>query len=464
VPTVRLQLLVNYRPEYHHGWGNKTYYTQIRLDPLPAQTSGELLDAQLGTDDSLRPLKTLLGEKAAGNPLFIEEILRTLIDTKVLVGERAAYRLVQPIETVQVPATVHTILASRIDRLPPKEKRLLETAAVIGKDFPFALLRVVAGKSDEILRLELDHLQSAEFLYETSFSPDLAFTFKHALTHEVAYGSLLNENRRALHRQIMGAIETMYPGRQAEHVEQLGNHAFRGEAWEQAVTYLREAGMKALSRSANKDAAAHFERALTASKRVDHPDAKRQAADLSLAISSALFALGRITEVLGRLREAEPIAQDLGDQRILGTVYSFLGECLWLTGQNVLAAEYGQRGLEIAVALQSLPLQVGGNFILGHAYHARGDYTRALEHLGENVRLLQGELVYKRMGQSGLASVLSRTWIAWSHAELGSFAEGCAQAEEAVRIAERANHPFSIVSAHLATGIVWLQKGEERRR
>src|SRR3989441_8386405 len=191
LPTARLLLLVNYRPEYQHGWGSKTYYTQLRLDPLPPASADEFLQALLGSDPSLAPLKQLLIARTQGNPFFLEESVRTLVETGVLVGERGAWRLAQPVESLQMPATVQAILAARIDRLAPEDKRLLQTAAVIGTEVPWSLLHAIAHAPEEALHRGLGQLQAAEFLYETSLFPEHAYTFKHALTHEVAYNSLL---------------------------------------------------------------------------------------------------------------------------------------------------------------------------------------------------------------------------------------------------------------------------------
>jgi class 3 adenylate cyclase len=191
LPTTRLVLLVNYRPEYQHGWGSKTYYTQLRLDPLPPGSADEFLQALLGADPSLGPLKPLLIARSEGIPFFLEESVRTLVETGVLVGEPGAYRLVKPLDSLQVPATVQAVLAARIDRLPPEDKRLLQTAAAIGTDVPLPLLEIIAELPEETLQHGLTHLQAAEFLYETVLFPAREYTFKHALTHEFAYGSLL---------------------------------------------------------------------------------------------------------------------------------------------------------------------------------------------------------------------------------------------------------------------------------
>src|SRR3989442_10741011 len=211
LPTARLLLLVNYRPDYQHGWARKTYYSQMRLDALPPESAGELLSALLGDDPALEPLKRLLVKR--GNPFFIEESIRTLVETQALTRERGAYHLTRPIQAIEVPATVQVILAARIDRLPAADKQLLQTASVIGKDVPFVLLHAVAEAAEDAVQRGLSHLQAAEFLYETRLFPDPEYTFKHALTHEVTYGTLLHDRRRALHAQIAATIEVPYSER-----------------------------------------------------------------------------------------------------------------------------------------------------------------------------------------------------------------------------------------------------------
>ena len=270
LPTAQLLLLVNYRPEYQHGWGSKTYYTQLRLDPLPPVSADELLQALLGNDvgatgrSPLQTLKQMLIVRTEGNPFFLEESVRTLVETGVLLGERGAYRLTQALPTVQVPATVQAVLAARIDRLPPEEKQLLQTAAVIGTEVPLALLQALAEVPEEPLRLGLTHLQAAEFLYETRLFPEIEYTFKHALTQQVAYETLLQERRRALHARIVEALEALAGERVAEQVERLAHHALRGEVWDKALVYCRQAGEKALARSAHREAVGYFEQALSA--------------------------------------------------------------------------------------------------------------------------------------------------------------------------------------------------------
>src|SRR6516164_1840234 len=325
LPTAQLLLLVNYRPEYQHGWGSKTFYTQLRLDPLPPASAAEILQALLGDDPSLAPPTQLLIARTEGNPFFLEESVRTLVETGALVGELGAYRLVQPLYSIQVPATVQAVLAARIDRLSPEDKRLLQTAAVIGMEVPFPLLQAIGEVPEEALRRGLDHLQAAELLYETRLFPEREYTFKHALTHEVAYGGLLQERRRVLHTRIVEALEALAGDRVAEQVERLAYHALRGEVWDKALTYCRQTGEKAIARSAYREAVEYFEQALSALSHLpERSDTLGQAIDLRLALRSALRPLGALERILTCLREAEILAAALDDPRRLGQVSLFL--------------------------------------------------------------------------------------------------------------------------------------------
>jgi AAA ATPase domain len=313
--TAPILLLVNYRPEYQHGWGSKASYAQLRLDPLPPESADELLQTVLGTNPGLQPLKQLLIARTEGNPFFIEESIRTLVETKVLTGEQGAYNLVEAIESIQVPATVQALLAARIDRLSPEEKGLLQTAAVIGKDVPFVLLQAISDQSEPELRGGLSSLQAAEFVYEASLFPDLEYTFKHALTHEVAYGGILQERRRALHTRVVEAIEQLYPDRLIEQVERLANHASRGELWEKAVNYLHRAGNKALGRSATQEAIAYFEQALDVIKQL--PEGKQaieKAINIRVDLGPALISIEGFgaTEVEDNYTCARLLCEQLG--------------------------------------------------------------------------------------------------------------------------------------------------------
>jgi tetratricopeptide (TPR) repeat protein len=465
LPTAQLLLLVNYRPEYQHGWGSRTFYTQLRLDPLPPASAEELLRTLVGEDASLALLKRLLIERTAGNPFFLEESVRTLIETQALVVERGVYRLAQPLPSIQVPATVQAVLATRIDRLPPEEKRLLQTASVIGTEVPFHLLRAIAGVSEEVLHNGLTHLQAAEFLYETSLFPERAYTFKHALTHEVAYGSLLLERRRGLHARIVEALEALAGDRLDEQVERLAHHALRGEVWEKALVYCRQAAEKAMARSAHREAVVCFEQALVALEHLpDSRAATEQAIDLRLGLRPALNALGEAPgRMLEHLHRAETLAQTLGDHLRLGQVYAVMSIHFWVAGDVDRAIAYGQCALTLAATLGNAGLQALAHFSLGRAYYDVGDYAQAVASLEQNVATLQGDLLYERFGTNSNVAVASRAWLSYCHAERGAFMEGLAMAEDGLRVAETVNLPFSLIEACSGVGLVSLRQGDVHR-
>ena len=269
-------------------------------------------------------MKRVLIERTQGNPFFLEETVWTLVETQALLGERGTYRLAQALPSIQVPATVQAVLAARIDRLPPEEKRVLQTAAIIGTEVPWPLLRAIAEMPEDELHRGLAHLQAAEFLYETSLYPEREYTFKHALTHEVAYGSLLQERRRMQHAHIVEAIETLYPDRLADQVERLAHHALRGEVWDKAVAYFQQAGEKAMARSARHEAVGYFEQALSALPHLPETrHTREQAIDLRLALRSPLQMSGNSERVLAYLREAESLAAALDDPAVWHRSRSF---------------------------------------------------------------------------------------------------------------------------------------------
>jgi class 3 adenylate cyclase/tetratricopeptide (TPR) repeat protein len=459
--TARLLLLVNYRPEYRHGWGSKTYYTQLRLDPLPAVSADEFLHALLGDDAGLKPLIHLLIARTEGNPFFLEESVRTLAETGVLVGERGAYRLGQALPTIQVPATVQAVLAARIDRLPAEEKRLLQTAAVIGTEVPLPLLQAIAELPEGVLQRNLTSLQSAEFLYETRLFPEREFTFKHALTHEVAYGSLLQERRRVLHARIVETVEALAGDRLPEQVERLAHHAVRGGVWDKALAYFRQAGEKAIVRSAYREAVGYFEQALSALPHLpEQHDTLEQAVDLRLALRTALWPSNDLSRILAVLREAETLSEGLGDPHRLGQISLFLSVNLQFRGAYDQAIVAAQRALALATASGEVALQAAAHAYLGFAYWAQGDYRRAIECCRKTIESLDGPRRYERFGFIVLPAVGARVVLTWCHAELGTFAESSTLGDEALQIAEAVAHPANRLWANWGLGLLTLRRGD----
>jgi tetratricopeptide (TPR) repeat protein len=415
----------------------------------------------LGPDAGLEPLKRLLIERTEGNPFFLEESVRALVETEALSGERGAYRLARPLPAIQVPATVQAILAARIDRLTPEDKALLQTASAIGKDVPFALLQAAAGLAEEDLRGAIGRLQAAEFLYETRLFPDLEYTFKHALTHEVAYGSLLQDRRRRLHGEIADAIERLYPDRLDEHTDRLGHHAFRAERWETAAAYLRRAGHKALSRSAFREAVMAYDNALAAVEHLPETRERQELViDLRLDVRHPLQALQRARRLLEGDRAAEAIALALGDERRLGRVSSVLANTLWLTGDHGAAIAAAERALDIGTRLGDEAIHAGAIVRLGAFHYTSGEYDKAIAYLRQGAELTGGERRGERLGHVGLASVIARFWLARTLTELGEFSQALTVAREGMDINLSTDVVATLPAAHSAVGLVHLRRGE----
>jgi predicted ATPase/class 3 adenylate cyclase len=467
LPTTCILLLVNYRPEYQHSWGSKTFYTQLRIDSLPPESAGELLQALLGDAANLRPLKQLLIARTEGNPLFLEESVRTLVETKFLVGERGSYRLEKTVESTAVPATVQAVLAARVDRLAPEEKRLLQSAAVVGKDVPFALLQAIADQSQEELSLSLTRLQASEFLYETSLFPDLEYTFKHALTHEVAYGSLLQERRRALHARIVEAIEKLYSDRLTEQVELLAHHASRGELWDKAVAYLHQAGRKATERSAYKEAASYFEQALDALKRL--PESRRtleQAINIRVELGPVLIAMKGFTvvEVEQTYTEARELCQRLGETPQLFPVLWGLARMHDIRGELSVGRELGEQLLTLAERVQDPALVLEAHHELWANLFDLGELSSALTHTERGIELYnpqqhrQHAFLYggHDPGVCGLRHAAMTLWL------LGYPDNALRRSREALALARELSHPFSLGFALYYSAWVHQQRGERQ--
>ena len=456
----RIFLLVTHRPEYQHPWVGTPHYTGFLLKPLPADSAQELLDPLLGSDPSLQALKAWLISRTEGNPFFLQESIRTLIETHVLMGERGAYRLVKPLESIQLPATIHAVLAPRIDRLPSEAKRLLQAASVIGKDVPLVLLQTIADMSEDEARRNLAVLQAGDFLHELRLFPNMEYTFRHALTQEVTYDTILRDRRRALHARVMEALEQL-PDRQAEQVESLAHHALRGEVWHKAVSYLRQAGAKAAARGVNREAVSFFEQGLAALAHLpDSTERSEQAIDLRLDLRPSVLQMGQLDRVLALSQEAEAMAQKLGDEPRLARVYTYLVNYYYLTGEPDLAIEYGERCLRIGEAADDRSLQALARGYLGTSYHAQGRFREAERVLRQNLEALDDASTGGATIQSRISFVTSAAWVAFTDADLGDFDAAFADLDQAARAAAATGHPYPQAIAQTMAGLVHLRRGQ----
>ena len=367
IGTAKILLLVNYRPEYRHQWGNKTYYTQLRLDPLEAESGIEMLSALLGDGLDLKPLKRLIIERTEGNPFFMEETVQVLFDDGALV-RNGTVKLTKYLSELRIPPTVQSILASRIDRLRPHEKDLLQTLAVIGREFSLSVLKAVVSKPADDLNRMLSDLQLGEFIYEQPAIGDIEFTFKHALTQEVAYNSVLIERRKELHELAAHALEALFPDRLDDHTSELARHYSRSNDARKAIHYLKRAGQRAQHRSAFSEARSYLADGFGLLKKLsDDRERDRQELALQIALSHCLSGtkgLGSV-EFENALRRARELCEQVGDDISLFRVLEGLRILHLFRQEPKTAQELAQEQVAIAERLQAPR-------VLAAAHAARG--------------------------------------------------------------------------------------------
>jgi predicted ATPase len=312
VTDTRALLLVNFRPEYHADWMGKSEYQQLSLRPLGPEEIEALLHELIGEDASVAVLPDLIRERTGGNPFFIEEVVHSLAELGNLEGARGAYRLVRPIETLEVPTTVQPVLAGRIDRLPEREKQLLQTAAVIGKEFSESLLKRVAQLPTSDLAAALSQLQSAEFILEAALYPEVEYAFKHPLTQQVAYDSQLSERRRHIHSTLAHVLEELSADELDEHVALLAHHCEEAGLSAQAIVYYERAAARAVrEKSAHAEATAYLTRALRLLEQVkETPERTRTELRLQLALGGSLDAYPEVRRAFTR---AKTLCEQVGD-------------------------------------------------------------------------------------------------------------------------------------------------------
>jgi predicted ATPase len=466
LPTAQLLLLVNYRPEYTHGWGSKTFYTQLRLDPLPPGSANEFLAALLGDDPSLEPLKTLLIDRTEGNPFFLEESVRTFVETQVLVGEPGAYRLAQELPMIQVPATVQAILAARIDRLPQDEKRLLQTAAVIGNEVPLSLLQAITELSEESLYQGLNHLQASEFLYETSLYPEQVYTFKHALTQQVAYQSLLMSTRQQIHQRVAENLETTFPELTAAQPELVAHHYMEAGCHAQAVGFWYQAGRLASQQSAHVEAIAHLTQGLEALQGLPATHERhKQELDLQLTLGRSLISNKGLAAIDAErpYRRTWELCQRVEAPSQQIAALAGLRRLASARGDLQTARDLGEQLLGLAQRQPDTKLLLEAHYSLGVALLMLGEVATAQTQFEQGIILdkhptSNALTTLQRVGLD--ASVGLRTHAGRILWVMGYPEQAVQRDGEALTLAEQCSHPYSQSFALLWSAMLYEYRQE----
>ena len=460
VASAPVLLLANYRPEYRHEWGQKTYYSQLRLARLGKAEAEELLSFLLGTDNRLAALKALILDRTEGTPFFMEEVVQTLAEDEALSGERGHYRLEAAPTELHISPTVQGVSAARIDRLTAAEKELLQQLSVIGRQFPVSLVHAVISQTEDELQQILASLQAKEFLYEQPAFPESEYLFKHALTQDVAYGTVLHEQRKQLHEQTGQAIEALYAEKVDDHYTELGNHYTRSENAEKAVEFLSLAGQQAVQRSANQKAVGHLTTALDLLQTLpDGPERDRRELHLRMALNAPLIATTGFTspEAERSNARAYKLCQQVGETEELFDV--LIGVLVpHLSGESAL-----QTCLELAERLLRLAQQLDNTTLLqrAHAFMANTlFYTGALsatrihgeQGLALDDAVIDGFIPHfeTHIGTSLLSYAAFTLWL------LGYPEQALQHSRDSLTLAQNQARPFNSVLAHTFSAMLHI--------
>jgi len=321
----RILMILLYRPEYTHPWGSKSYYIRIGLDQLTTISSTELIQAVLKEGEPAPELRELILNRATGNPLFMEEFTHTLLENGSILCRDQKCELIKNASEIQVPDTIQGIIAARMDRLEDNLKRTMQVASVIGRDFAFRILEIISDMRKE-LKFYLLNLQGLEFIYEKKLFPELEYVFKHALTQEVAYNSLLQKRRKEIHEKIGGAIEALWPHRLEEFYEMLAYHYSRSENFRKAYQYLKLSGVKAMKKHSGLEAVGFYKEAIEVlGKMPETDDHKNEEFGIRLSMAYAMVYIHWPKGSLENIRACEQLAKEFGDDKSLANYLSLYG-------------------------------------------------------------------------------------------------------------------------------------------
>jgi predicted ATPase/class 3 adenylate cyclase len=455
----RVALVATYRPDHAWRWPGGAEVSEIRLEPLPRAPAEALLTSLLGAGADLAPLKQALIERAEGNPFFLEEIVRALVETRVLSGTRGAYRLVHPLDAVPVPPSVQAVIAARIDRLAPEDKVLLQTAAVAGSDLRLAVLRAVTGRSEQELRLALARLLATRFVRVARLAPDVEYRFEHALTRDVAYEGLLHDHRRALHGAVLGVLEALHAGRLAEVAETLAFHAVRAEAWEKAVDHLRTVATRAYERGSMTEALERLDLALELSGRLAPTDDNaRRVLEVRLDLHAPLLMLGRTQRMIALHDESLGMARRIGDPVRLGRALYRVSSARWIAARYSEGLEAAREALQVAGT--DPECRIYATLYLGFHSMFSGSYREAIGHFRAIVEGADAALSLRRFGASAPAYIAANNFLVWSLASVGEFEPALAHGRRSVEAADASGAPPSQTPAYMFFALALAYRGQ----
>lgn len=463
IAALRVLFLLTYRPGNTYPWEEQSFSHRLRIAPLQGRASEELFTTLVGTVPEVATLAPLVCQQSGGNPFFLEEIVQGLIETGVLVGQPGAYTLAHPLSVWTLPATVQGLLASRLDRLSPSLKALLQTAAVIGREFSRTLLARVAGLPEHEMHQALATLETREFLYETAVYPDTIYAFKHALTQEVAYQSLLHERRTALHAAVGAAAEALYADKLPEYINVLAYHYAHSANTDKALHYLHLAGLRAFNLCADTDALHFWEESLRVLATLP-PGMERDRQEVRIRLH-LINVLSRQDKDDGSTRAqfeaAEAVCHRLNDPRLLIKLHAALAAAYVLWGRPRLGLNHASTGKHLADSVGDVRLQVMTLGPLASLLSISGRFTEGRQIAEEGVSLVQRYgLLDGPMDIIAYPSAQCMVIAGICQGFLGDFAQGFDTLQEAVTSAERHRVHIPQALSHWSLALLYNLRGD----
>ncbi|QQX86586.1 AAA family ATPase [Cupriavidus necator] len=469
VTDARILLVVNYRNDYHFSWNIRKNYTELRLAPFHLLESQKLLNFLLGEDLRLDAIKNLILERVDGNPLYMEEVVQSLVEQKTLLGEYGHLRIETVPDRLQIPATVQGVLAARIDRLPLTQKELLQTLSVVGREFNVRLIQQVTGYSENVLYPLLSGLQTADFIHAFPDLNSVAYEFKHILTQEVAIKSLISSRRSELHERTGVAIEVLFRHRTKEHCSELAHHYSLSGNIPKAVKYLHCAGRQALGRSAHREAIGHLNLALELLNRLpDTPERGRKELALRVTLGIALIAAKGYasTEVEENYTRALAVWENDGNTLQYFHVRLGLRNFFSLRGQHEKAYEIGRGLLQVARMRKDTVLSSEAYIAVGSSLLFMGKLSKAKAELQHGLLFYKSEQHARHAALFGQdVGVRGHGFLALTSWYLGYEDNARVEIEEAITLAKSLSHPFSLaLSLIIAAKLHQLQHDGQKVR
>ena len=444
-------ILITYRPENLPKWPPLPNLTSISLNRLGRKQAAEIANS-VGGDELLQAVIEKIVERADGVPLYIEELTKSVQESFTSTNDTATKEF--------IPPTLQSSLVARLDRLD-EAKDIAQIGAVIGREFSQDLLTRVCAKTQTQIADALERLLNSGLVFRRGISPNEIYTFKHSLVQDAAYDTILFSKRRRLHALIVDILEEQDSHQQSDKITLLAHHAFHSERWDKAFDYLQQAGAAAMDSAAVHEAVALFEQALVAGSHLTESEQSlSKDIDLRFDLRNALWSIGEFERILTILKQAEQLADKLGDAARTGWISVYTSASLWQLGRSTEALDAAKNALDISSKTSDLPLNVGSRFYLGCATVTSGDCQGAINLFQETCNQLGGELDYQRCGLPFLPAVIARSWMVWAYAERGDFKQAQSLADQALEIATEVDHPFNIAHIYYDIGYFYYIKGD----